>query len=72
MSQKKTAHVTELLSLDIGVDGYTIDMLNTLIAQSRSAKQPMLTYLLSMALIEAHRVSVDHAPVTHEAGLSLN
>ena len=44
----------------------------TLIAQSRSAKQPMLTYLLSMALIEAHRVSVEPAAATHDMGLSLN
>ncbi|PKA43944.1 hypothetical protein [Rhizobium sullae] len=72
MDQKKTVQAKQALNFDDGVGDYAIDMLNTLIAQSRSARQPMLTYLLSMALIEAHRVNVDHAPVTHEAGLSLN
>jgi hypothetical protein len=72
MAHKKTAQAEQTPILNDGVGDYTIDMLNTLIAQSRSARQPMLTYLLSMALIEAHRVNVDHAPATHEAGLSLN
>jgi hypothetical protein len=72
MGLKKTAQVEETHAFDNGVDGYAIDMLNTLIAQSRGAKQPMLTYLLSMALIEAHRVSVEPAPATHDTGLSLN
>ena len=72
MGLKKTVQTEEELTLDDALGGYTIDMLNTRIAQSRSAKQPMLTYLLSMALIEAHRVSVEPAAATHDMGLSLN
>jgi hypothetical protein len=72
MGLKKTASAKEVPASDGTVADYTIDMLNTLIAQSRSASQPMLTYLLSMALLEAHRLSVDHAPATHDVGLSLN
>lgn len=72
MALKKTAQAKETLDFDTGVGDYAIDMLNTLIAQSRGAQQPMLTYLLSMALIEAHRVSVDPAPASLDSGLSLN
>ncbi len=71
MGLKKTVS-TKIKASDDAVPDYTIDMLNALISQSRSSGQPMLTYLLSMALIEAHRVSVDHQPVTHDAELSLN
>ena len=72
MGSKKTAETIENTTLDDGVVDYTIDMLNTLITQSRNAQQPMLTYLLSMALIEAHRLSADMPPPTHEAALSVN
>ena len=72
MGLKKTVQIKETTALNDSVGGYTIDMLNTLIAQSRSAGQPMLTYLLSMALIEAHRVSAEPTAPTHEMGMSLN